>query len=303
MSTPAYQNSLVDVQKPFDFTKVSGKTVVLTGGSSGLGLCYVRAFVKSGAFVVNGDIKPPAESFSSDRVVYVKCDVTKWEDQVTVFETARARSPNGGIDIVIANAGIYGPDALDGLTDASPAKPETKLLDVNLVGVIYTSKLAGWHFANQDQAGDRDRCLILVTSIMGYIDTQGSSVYSAAKHGVRGLMTCLRRKGVVRVNCLAPWFIATPILPESFIQSTRAQFHRRGLDFAKTDDAVTAVMRLATDTEINGRTLGVVPRQLSPSGYLDLDRDDFTPGSPLDTLQVMASSLVYGEFGASSAST
>ena len=48
-----------------------------------------------------------------------------------------------------------------------------------------------------------------------------------------------------------------------------------------------------------GRTLGVVPRQLSPSGYLDLDRDDFDKDTPLDTLQVMASSLVYGVFGAS----
>ncbi|BCS28062.1 uncharacterized protein APUU_61110S [Aspergillus puulaauensis] len=298
MSTPAYQNSLVDAQRAVDFSQVSGKTVVLTGGSSGLGLCYVRAFVEAGAFVVNGDIKPPTESFPSDRVVYVKCDVAQWEDQVTVFKTARDRSPNGGIDIVIANAGIYSPDAFDGITDDEPQKPITKLLDVNLTGVIYTSKLAGWHFHHQE--GQRDRCLILVTSIMGYIDTQGSSVYSAAKHGVRGLMTCLRRKGVVRVNCLAPWFIATPILPASFIQSTGAQFQSQGLDFAKTDDAVTAVVRLATDTSINGRTLGVVPRQLSSSGYLDLDRDDFNQGSPLDTLQVMASSLVYGEFGASS---
>lgn len=68
--------------------------------------------------------------------------------------------------------------------------------------MIYTSKLAGWHFHHQDEG---DCCLILISSIMGYIDTQGSSVYSAAKHGVRGLMTCLRRKGLVRVNTVAPW--------------------------------------------------------------------------------------------------
>lgn len=61
-------------------------------------------------------------------------------------------------------------------------------------------------------------------------------------------------------SVLADWsplrrFIATPILPESFIQSTGAQFKARGLDFAKTDDAVAAVMRLATDTSIHGMIL------------------------------------------------
>lgn len=55
---------------------------------------------------------PPITDSTS--VVYVKCDVTQWQDQVSVFETARKLSPNGGIDIVIANAGIYGPDTLDG---------------------------------------------------------------------------------------------------------------------------------------------------------------------------------------------
>ncbi|KAK1761629.1 hypothetical protein QBC33DRAFT_582249 [Phialemonium atrogriseum] len=292
-----YENRVVDCQANVDFGKVAGKTVVLTGGSSGLGLAYIQALVKAGAFVVNGDIQPPREHLSTDRAVFVKCDVTNWEEQVNVFKVAREKAPNGRIDVVIANAGIYGPDALDGLDDPEPKKPATKLLDVNLIGVIYTSKLAGWYFHHQDEG---DCCLILISSIMGYIDTQGSSVYSAAKHGVRGLMACLRRKGLVRVNSVAPWFIATPILPESFIKSTGGQFEAMGVDFATEDDAVTAVVRLMTDTSINGRNLGIVPRQLSLSGYLDLERDDFDEGTPLNKLQTVASSLVYGEFGASS---
>ncbi|OAP57926.1 hypothetical protein AYL99_08664 [Fonsecaea erecta] len=281
-STPAYENRRVECQAKVDFDKVAGKTVVITGGSSGLGLCYVLALVKAGAFVVNGDIKPPSEALSSDRAVFVQCDVTSWEEQENLFKVAKNKSPNGGIDVVIANAGIYGPDTLDGLSDDEPKKPVTKLLDVNLRGVIYTSKLGGWYFHHQDGG---DRCLILVSSIMGYIDTQGSSVYSAAKHGVRGLMTCLRRKGLLRVNCIAPWFVATPILPESFIQNAGSQFRGMGVDFATTDDAVTAVFRLITDSSINGRTLGIVPRQMSPSGYLDLDRDDFEEGTSLHKLQ------------------
>lgn len=151
---------------------------------------------------------------------FTQCDVTKWDDQVSLFKFAKDKSPNGAIDIVIANAAVYGPDALTGrfsavprvfysdtdlpagIEDDEPSKPETKVLEVDLFGVLYTTKLAGWYFYHQKQP---DPCLVLITSIMGYIDTQGSSVYSAAKHGVRGLMTCLRRKGLVRVNCLAPW--------------------------------------------------------------------------------------------------
>ncbi|CAK7223818.1 hypothetical protein SEUCBS140593_005360 [Sporothrix eucalyptigena] len=271
---------------------------LINTGSSGLGLAYVDALTKAGAFVVNGDIQPPQTVAHPDHTVFVQCDVTSWEQQVEVFRVAREKSPNGRLDVVIANAGIYGPDVLDGLDDDEPQKPSIKLLDVNLVGVLYTAKLAGWHF-HHDKTKDGDRCLILVSSIMGYIDTQGSSVYSAAKHGVRGVMTCLRRKGLVRVNCLAPWFIATSIMPKSFIESTGAQFRAKGVDFAITDDAVLAVARLVTDTSINGRTLGIVPRQLSPSGYMDLESDDFEEGEPLDKLQSVASSLIYGEFGAS----
>lgn len=48
------------------------------------------------------------------RMVFVKCDVSSWEDQLNVFRVAKEKSPSGGIDIVIANAGIYGPDTLDG---------------------------------------------------------------------------------------------------------------------------------------------------------------------------------------------
>ncbi|KAH8695620.1 hypothetical protein BGW36DRAFT_429489 [Talaromyces proteolyticus] len=288
--TSPYVNRLVNSQESVDFRKAAGKTVVLTGGSSGLGLAYMQALIAAGAFVVNGDINPPSVAIPSDKGVFVKCDVSSWHEQVNVFRRAKEKSPNGNIDVVIANAGIYGPDTLDGLSDEEPTKPNTAILNVNLVGVIYTTRLAAWSFKKQ---GTLDPCIILITSIMGYIDTQGSSLYSAAKHGVRGLMTCLRRKQAIRVNCIAPWFIATPILKDSFVESTRRQFEAKGVDFALAEDAVSAVFRLVTDTSINGRTLGIVPRQLSSSGYMDLNHDDYNESDPLYNLQIVASTLVY----------
>lgn len=93
-----------------------------------------------------------------------------------------------------------------GLDGDEPTEPNLKLIEINLFGVIHTAKLAAFYF-NRQEGDARDKCLILVTSIMGYIDTQGSSLYGASKHAVRGLMCCLRRKGVLRVNALAPWYL------------------------------------------------------------------------------------------------
>lgn len=83
------------------------------------------------------------------------------------------------------------------------------MIDVNLTGVLYTTKLAAWYFSRQHR-DPLDGCLVLVGSIMGYIDTQSSAIYGASKFAIRGLMCCLRRKGVFRVNSIAPWLVDIP---------------------------------------------------------------------------------------------
>ncbi|RDL30985.1 Uncharacterized protein BP5553_09774 [Venustampulla echinocandica] len=246
------------------------------------------------AFVVNADVNPPRDEYDPSKALFVKCDVRVWEDQVAVFKTAIEHSPKHGIDIVIANAGVYGPDILEGIDEDEPSPANLKLIEINLFGVIHTAKLAAFYF-NKQPRESFDRCLILVTSIMGYIDTQGSSLYGASKHGVRGLMACLRRKGLMRVNALAPWFVATGIFPENFRISLTKQFQAQGVDFAAGSDAVGAIMRIVTDSSINGRSIAIVPRQLSPSGYLDMELDDFQEGSPCDKLQRVAGSLSYSD--------
>ncbi|OGM47290.1 hypothetical protein ABOM_003794 [Aspergillus bombycis] len=208
-----YSNQPVDCLQPVVPSKAGGKTVVLTGGSSGLGLAYVEALTRAGAFVVNGDLNPPSQTAMSDRTVFVKCDVSSWDDQVNLFRVAKEKAPNGRIDAVIANAGIYGPDILEGLSEEQPTKPNTSMLNVNLIGVMYTTRLAAWHFDRQNSI---DPCVIL-------------SLTSSAR------------------------FIATPILREAFVESTRRQFEAQGVDFALTDDAVTAVFKLITDESINGK--------------------------------------------------
>lgn len=232
----------------------------------------------------------PTASTSADmsnRAVFIKCDVTSWTERASAFETAVKRSPSGRIDIVIANAGIAGPDVLSskfrpgecegvcvdrhyqGLDAEALEPPQTKMIDVNITGVLYTTRLAGRYFTRGQNDPSRG-CLVLISSIMRYIDTQSSAIYATTKFAVRGLMCCLPRKGVFRVNLIAPSsakeisqlarvlllisvrMIETPIMSKDFIESVRPQFQEMGLDFALSKDAVTAVLRLVTDPTING---------------------------------------------------
>jgi NAD(P)-dependent dehydrogenase (short-subunit alcohol dehydrogenase family) len=73
---------------------------------------------------------------------------------------------------------------------------------------MYTAKLALHYFYKQRDDQKRDRCLILKSSLAGYIDLVGIPLYQAAKYGVRGLMHNLRRLDYLRVNLIAPWYIA-----------------------------------------------------------------------------------------------
>jgi NAD(P)-dependent dehydrogenase (short-subunit alcohol dehydrogenase family) len=97
-----------------DLSQVKGKSVIVTGGANGMGEAMVRSFVAAGAFVTIADMHPRGtdlakelnSSAGEEVAVFVKCDIRSWEDQIKLFETAKAKSPSNSIDVVIANAGI-----------------------------------------------------------------------------------------------------------------------------------------------------------------------------------------------------
>lgn len=200
----------------YDTRKLRGKSVIITGAGSGLGEAFLRDYVKAGAFVTFGDLAEDrsqqiVDELGEDKVHFVHCDVLKWQDQLHLFLAALEKSPSETIDIVVANAGISGHDDLatdETEINGQPKEPNIDQINVNLIGVIYTAKLALHYLSRQTNGPDRDRCLILVSSIAGYVDKPGSPQYNASKFGVRGLMRCLRTtmpEQKMRVNLLAPW--------------------------------------------------------------------------------------------------
>ncbi|KAJ5355640.1 hypothetical protein N7517_010249 [Penicillium concentricum] len=264
-----YENSgPIGCSIPFDLNCITGKSVLITGV-----VAYSPLMVSKSAIVTNADIRPPRDELKLPGIVqFVQCDVRSWDEQKAAFNAAIASSVNGRIDVIIANAGIS-------VDDREIEKPDTSLIEINLIGVIYTARLALHHFSVEwpGNSTQQDKCLILISSIMGYLDARPSD--GSTKFAVRAIMRSLRHTGRCRVNIVAPWFIATPIMTGEVVKTLGGQLTAQGSEFAHSDDSVECFLRIASDKSIHGRGFAIVPRNIIKQGYIDLDEDDFREGT------------------------
>ncbi|OBS15129.1 hypothetical protein FPOA_13977 [Fusarium poae] len=136
-----------------DLATLKGKVVLITGGSSGIGLATVELLLSIGAMVAIGDLQPPGQQMKGT-FTFVKTDVTRWDDLLALFD--KTKELYGRIDHVFANAGI-GPRAdylsLELDQDGKLMEPSSQSLDTNLKGVINTSALAIHHMHQQEYGG------------------------------------------------------------------------------------------------------------------------------------------------------
>ena len=136
-----------------------------------------------------------------------------------------------------------------------PDEPDLKILNINGIGAIFTVKLALHHFHRQFSLGkdaSNDQVLVLQGSLAGYLDLPGALQYSFTKFGLRGIMRDLRvteHAHNIRVNFIGPWFIKTKILSKESVDFLT----NGGFEFATVEDAATAMMKIVSDTSINGR--------------------------------------------------
>lgn len=185
--------------------------------------------------------------------------------------------------------------------DDEPIEPDLSILQTNLTGVMYTAKLA-IHYCSRNGEGN-DRVLIMTSSLAGYLDQPGSPQYCSSKWGVRGMMRSMRRTMPpmgMRVNIIAPWFIRTRIMSDE----VQKRVEDRGIVFAAKEDAAAAVLHMASNPAINGkssskhlsdgaqtwigRACAIVPRDIAPQGYMDLLKDDNAEDDIVTTWQNMA---------------
>ncbi|MCJ1365472.1 hypothetical protein MMC16_004594 [Acarospora aff. strigata] len=272
----------VEFSRSINTSALKDKSVLVTGGASGLGAGFARAFAEAGAYVTIADIQAEqgqkhAEELNANgyHVKFVQTDVTSWASQVSAFKAAINQCPSKSIDIVVTAAGLQGhgfvdPDDEPPSLDKDPPEPSTKTIDINLTGVFYSTKLALHYFqlnSAPDSSNKQDRkSIILISSLAAYIELPWLGDYQASKYGVRGLFKALRNNvGAmgVRMNLIAPWFVQT-----AMTKDIGPKLEERGLVLAKKETVVEAVMRCATDEGISGRAIAV-----AASGNIDL-RDD-----------------------------
>ena len=244
-------------------SRLEGKVAAITGAASGFGECAARLFVSEGCRVALGDIQEEAgravAQALGDAAVFVRCDVTSEEHVSNLVDTAV--SAFGRLDIMYNNAGIVG---AVGPIDTTPAAEWRATLDILLNGVFYGVKHAARVMKPQGSGA-----IVSMSSTAGILGGLGPHTYTAAKHAVVGLTRSaaaeLCRFGI-RVNCIAPAGMATPMVANvttgdpTAIEATKAALAeasplkgRPGL----AEDVANAALWLASDESgyTNGHTL------------------------------------------------
>lgn len=189
--------------------RLDGKVAVITGGASGIGEASVRRFVAEGARVVIADLLDArGEALAAElgaAAVYAHTDVRDEARVKGAIDTAVRRF--GRLDCMFNNAGIGGVSGPIARTDMD-AYEET--MAVLLRGVVLGMKHAAPILSQQGSG-----TIISTASIAGLQRGQGAHIYSAAKAAVinltRSVALELGERGV-RVNCICPGGIATPLV-------------------------------------------------------------------------------------------
>lgn len=289
-SPPLDLDAMLDTN--LDHLRIGRQVIVITGGASGFGAAWLKSWAMQGAVVIIGDVNVEKGSklvldvrkeTKNPNLHFIYCNVVDWQSQVSFFKEAVRLSPHGGIDTVIANAGIAdrgqtfeNPTGLDG---PEPPAPNLRVLEVNLTGVIYTTHLALFYLSrnpgsckadpNCDPASvTRDRHLLLVSSIAGLLPIPTQSLYGTSKHAVVGLFRNLRSTSFlhgIRVNMLTPYWIDTPII------GTSGRILLAGASMGKVEDVTEAASMFVRDPRIAGRCLCVGPKlmveQIAEGGW------------------------------------
>lgn len=180
---------------------MENKVAIVTGAASGIGKAIAEKYLAEGASVIYSDV---AETFevSSDKAIYVKCDVSKSAEVNALVKAATDKF--GKLDVMVNNAGIGG---LGGALDITDEYWD-KVIGVNLSGVLYGIRAAANAMKEQEIKGS----IINMSSILGKVGFAGAIGYCAAKGGVVQLTHAsaldLATLGI-RVNAIAPGFITT----------------------------------------------------------------------------------------------
>lgn len=195
---------------------LAGKTAVITGSTSGIGLAVARSLAAQGADVlINGLVAQPeqgqeiAERIAREyevKAVFHGADMTRPEQIADMIETAVERL--GGVDILVNNAGIQHTAPVE----AFPGEKWDAIIAINLSAAFHATRLALPHM--QQRGWGR---IINTASVHGLVASVEKAGYVAAKHGLVGLtkVTALEnaQQGIT-CNAICPGWVNTPLIQQ-----------------------------------------------------------------------------------------
>ncbi|KAF2735582.1 NAD(P)-binding protein [Polyplosphaeria fusca] len=209
---------------------------LITGGASGIGLHIAEHLVQRGWNVTIVDYddvggKKAAERLGS-QTFFAQADVSDYDQQAAAFAKTWERWAR--LDFVVANAGVadttnfYTQEAEPREDGAPPPRPNTAVLDIGLMGVVYSAYLGLHYFRrNKEEGKIRGGKIVATASMCGLYAAAGMPGYTAAKHGVVGLTRALggwfggkgkgRGEGVT-VNCICPGLVDTSLTAGTLVE-------------------------------------------------------------------------------------
>jgi 3-oxoacyl-[acyl-carrier protein] reductase len=224
------------------------RVALITGAAGGIGVAIARRFARAGAHVAVADIKSEsARQVAGDlrrfgrRAIGVGGDVSRSTDADAIVRAAL--SEFGRIDILVNNAGLMGRVApLWELHD----EDWNQVIGVDLTSVFLMSRAVISHMRSR-----RSGCIVSVASIAGKEGTPRLIPYSVAKAGIIAFTKALGKEVIgdgIRVNCVAPGVIETPLLDQLPPEATQLMLSKSPMGRFGTADEVAAVVHfLASD--------------------------------------------------------
>lgn len=223
-ATKATKSAASDVVHPQGAHSLKGKTALVTGSTSGIGLGIAKAYAAAGAHVIINGFGDKAaidaeleviKELSGAKALYSDADLTK----VGAIEEmmAMAAKETGGVDILVNNAGMQFVSPIDEF----PVEKWDLIIALNLTAAFHTIRLALPHMKKKKWGR-----IINTASAHSLVASPFKSAYVSAKHGIAGLTKTVALEAAtfgVTVNCISPGYVWTPLVEGQIPDTMKAR--------------------------------------------------------------------------------